>query len=91
LKDFSLVPYEAQCNFPQFGPSYIENLSRLGMLELSYITYVYTPGKYDSILNTPLVKVDIQTIKDADHIPVILREYLQLTMLGKQFYNACII
>lgn len=91
LIDFSLLPYLANCNFPELGPSYLKNLSRLGILDLSYTQYVINPSNsYDSINNHPQITYICDKIKEGNRNPEIIQGAINFTELGRNFYKACI-
>ena len=91
LSNFCLIPYDANCKYPELGPSYLGNLSRLGILDLSYATYVINPpNSYDAINIHPYITQLCELIKDTDKIPELRQGSITFTELGRQFYEACI-
>jgi hypothetical protein len=91
LINFSNLPYEANCTFPELGPSYIENLERLGLINISYTVYNTLPNAYDFIENHPIVTnwkdlADQSTVKRFE----INRGAVTLTSFGKKFLESCV-
>ena len=92
LVHFSLLGYEAGCEFPQLTPTYIDNLCRLGLAEVPTFLEYTTPGAYDALENHPQVGVLKQSLeKDEKWRIAIERKGLQITELGKQFCRVCVI
>jgi hypothetical protein len=56
LTNFSSLPIVANCSYPELGPSYLENLERLGLINLSYDVYCTVPNAYDPIENHPMIR-----------------------------------
>lgn len=91
LVNFSLLGFDAECQFPDLTPSYIDNLRRLGVIEVS--DYKYTcPGVYDELENHPsVVAAKKQIQSDPDRVPDLVYRGAWLTQLGIQFCKACVI
>lgn len=90
LGDFSILPYEANCANTDLGPCYIENLARLGLLELSYTTYVVRPNAYEPLTSHSDITSVLEGIRQAGSNPEIMQGSISVTHLGRQFYDACI-
>lgn len=94
LKYFSLVPYNVDCANPEFGPTYVVNLQRLGLIELRE-NYRLNPrhgiDQYKLLRDHPIIKALIEKIsKESGHRADISEGAIHLTPLGHQFCNACI-
>ena len=94
LKYFSMVPYDSACTTPEFGPAYMVNLQRLGLIELRE-NYILNPqdgvDPYQVLLDHPTIKVLSDKIsKEPGHRPDIWKGAVQLTPLGQQFCQACV-
>jgi len=93
-RNFSLLPYEANCSSPQLGPNYLGNLARLGLLELRENYRLQSMAGLDlyaPLLEFPEIKVlrdhlaGSQDLKESiDHGAVLI------TDLGRQFSFACV-
>jgi hypothetical protein len=91
LINFSLLGWEAGCNFPDQTPTYIDNLCRLGLAEVPASFYTI-PGSYDQLENHPQVESVKKAIEaDENFQPVFKRKILAVTEMGKQFLSVCVI
>jgi hypothetical protein len=54
LVNFSLFGWQAGCDFPEQTPAYIDNLCRLGLIEVKDYSFTMA-GIYDQLENHPLV------------------------------------
>jgi Abortive infection alpha len=90
IKRFSTVCDKAKCEFPELGPTYIDNLCRLGLMIEDDWKQVDPPGDYELLENHPI----IQPLKDllaTEGLKYEMRRgLLRVTSLGSQFQNACI-
>ncbi|GAB6170893.1 Abi-alpha family protein [Paradesulfitobacterium aromaticivorans] len=91
LHNFTTVAELAGCALPQLVTSYVDNLVRLGLAEISYERYSIDPGAYEAELAHPTV-VGMKTYIENNERSVEIRQgVLERTNLGKQFYEACIL
>jgi len=92
LVNFSLLGWEAGCDCPQMTPTYINNLCRLGLVEVPPFLEYTKPGVYDPLEKHPQVE-SIKAAIEANekYQTVIQRKGLQVTQLGKQFCEICVI
>lgn len=88
---FSILGEQSGCENPNYTPAYLDNLSRLGLIQIPDI-YKYTaPGVYNALENHPTVlnlKASIEQQKDAE-IKITHRGVV-ITQLGKQFISVCV-
>lgn len=91
LTDFSTLPYDIECVYPYLGPSYLKNLSRLGLVDLSYDVYNINDNAYNDVEQHPL-------IEEWKEKALILESRFQLypgamtqTAFGERFFNSCIL
>lgn len=91
LEEFSLLPYISGCSNPELGPSYLNNLARLGLIATSYDTFVTTENAYNDLYKHPIVTFEKQIISATGQTPEIQRGTAARTAFGKSFFNACII
>lgn len=92
LRHFSLLPYEANCAYPDSFPSYLNNLCRLGIVEVKETFFLAGEHLYEPLEEHPRIKALISA--DLLHgigRPAIRREALLVTDLGQQFCNACVV
>lgn len=91
LINFSFIPYQAECTHPELGPSYLENIERLGLASISYTMYNTNPNAYDPVENHP----EIKGLKShADNLGKrfeINRGSLNRTSFGENFYESCVL
>jgi len=88
LRHFSLIGKQANCVCPELIPSYLDNLSRLGIVEI-LSGRLQTPGIYESLMTDP----DLQWMLAGwqTRRPQIIKECVRVTTLGMQFCDACLI
>ena len=91
LVNFSLLGEAAGCEFNNLVPTYIDNLCRLGLAEVPPMWAYTSPGVYDPLENSPLVKAVKEAIEqDIECDAVVERRGLRVTELGKQFVQICV-
>jgi hypothetical protein len=92
LLHFSLLGWDAGCEFPDMGPIYIDNLCRLGLVKIPEDAFYFSSGVYDQIESHALVKSAKEYIeKPGVYKAVVVRKVLLLTELGKQFLRVCVV
>lgn len=92
FRHFSLLPHQAHCLYPDSFPSYLNNLCRLGLVEIKENYFIAGEGLYEPLENHS----EIKSFISADSLhglgqPAIRREALFVTDLGRQFCTACVI
>ncbi|WP_444905572.1 DUF4393 domain-containing protein [Microbulbifer sp. SSSA008] len=92
LKSFSLLGEEAGCENANLTPTYLDNLSRLGLIEIpTFLEYV-APNVYDALENHPTVVSIKQQLENTPNQKCeIQRRGAQVTQLGRQFISICVI
>lgn len=92
LVNFSLLGYEAHCEFPDLTPTYLDNICRLGIADIPAI-YKYTArGIYDSLESHPQVVDAKKTIETNEKLQArVHHKGLRITELGKQFCYVCVV
>jgi hypothetical protein len=91
LINFSMLPYLCNCIYPEQGPSYLDNIHRLGLAEITYESYHTYPNAYEPLERHPTVSELISRINQLDKRPEIKRGAFTRTNFGKKFYDACIL
>lgn len=91
LINFSIVGEKAKCQFPELTNGYLENLARLGLIEISYSTYSVDRNAYEPLLNHPYVK-QISTIIETKYMKKVdvKKGVASLTNYGNLFISTCI-
>jgi len=92
LRHFSHLGIKAGCDYPELTPSYLDNLSRFGLIEIKDDTYytdknIYEPLEKDAVIIEIVEKIN----KEGDKTPEIIKGILDVTELGKQFIAACVL
>jgi len=86
-RNFSLVGEQAGCLNVNLTPSYLDNLVRLGLIEIPAQASLTTTSLYDNLENHPIMR----KIKDLSEASTLFtRGYFHLTAFGKQFCDTCI-
>lgn len=97
-RNFSHIGNKVGCKFNNLIPNYLDNLCRLGLLEIPSGQYIIAEGIYEELKEDPqiiLIKQQIEAeakVNPADGLTVIFdKKKINLTDLGKQFCFACVI
>jgi predicted transcriptional regulator len=90
LQNFSHLALRAQCLHPQLCATYVDNLCRLGLVEIPPF-YQYLEESYADIEADPLVRSLITDIESSkERVAAVERKGLRITTLGKQFIRTCL-
>ena len=86
----SVFGSKANCEYPDQTPMYLENLSRLGLVDISYLEKYTKEDAYDELLNdlfTKSLKTKIESTpgKKAEFA----KGVVELSVFGKKFCEAC--
>ncbi len=89
--NFSVFGEQAACEHPHLTPSYMDNLSRLGLIEIPDKFYA-APGVYDELDNHPsIVELKDQLNSREGQKAEVQKKLVDITQLGRQFIKACVI
>lgn len=92
LTNFSLLGWEAGCDYPDETPTYLNNLCRLGLAEIPTMYEYTTPNVYDALENNPKVQAFKTALEPNDKFRIdISRGGLRITDLGRLFCNTCVV
>jgi hypothetical protein len=92
FRHISLLGLDAQCQHPPLAATYIDNLERLGLIEVSETSRMSNEEVYKRIEDFPQIKDIVESMgKDPDKKPEVEKIRLLVTDLGKQFIGACVI
>lgn len=96
MRCFSSVGREAGCTFPDLTPSYLDNLDRLGLIEVPGASGLGAPNLADLNLYESLEAADelaqLKAQQEAQGGRVeFMRGFVRPTDLGRQFCRACVI
>ncbi|MCZ8541955.1 DUF4393 domain-containing protein [Psychrobacillus psychrodurans] len=89
LENFSDVSYKVGCEFPNNVHSYLDNLNRLGLINLYNEGRLTDDTFYEDIENHPVTKQSIEIANSLGESKII-RTHAAVTMFGKNFYESCI-
>lgn len=91
-RHLSLIGLKASCEHPPLTANYLDNLERLGLVEIQKTQRIKADEPYTEIEEYPQVKKIIEELKARDtHTLEIDRIKLDLTDLGKQFVRTCVV
>lgn len=91
IQNFSVVPELAGCEFPELGPSYIVNLNRLGIIDISKTSYSTLPNSYEPILDSKEIEEQRLFYETLGKRVEIVKRSFTRTAFGKKFYESCIL
>lgn len=92
IRNFSLLGKLSGCEHVHLTPQYIDSLCRLGICEVPPYTYMTVPNAYDDLTNHPEIQQYITEEKAKEGVDVTIEQCLvRLTLIGKQFVDACVI
>jgi len=91
-RNVSLIGSEAGCQHTQFTANYLDNLSRLGLLEIPYGRFIKDVKVYEPIENDAEVAKLKQQFEGNDKVVFGFdRKKVEVTDFGRQFITACVI
>ena len=92
LARVSLLGIEAQCEHPELTPAYLDNLSRLGLIDIPQFMSYTDATLYKTLEEHPQV---VAIRAQVDSVPgqksVVSRQGAWVTQLGKHFISACVV
>ena len=88
---FSHVGVAVGCEHKELVPSYINNLARLGLIEVPESTFLAKKGSYSDLEKDPYVKqLEVDQNSKTHHI-TLQQKAARLTDYGRQFCRACVV
>lgn len=83
----------AKCEHPELAPNYVDNLCRLGILEIPSNRRINNNEAYTPLMNDPGILQLKSQFTPGENKPTIGfdKRMLQATTLGQQFIRACVI
>lgn len=91
-RNISQVGIIARCKHQELTPNYLDNLCRLGILEIPSGRRINDAKAYDAITNVPsIVQLKKQFESNENHSIGFDQKFITVTGIGRQFINACII
>jgi len=90
-RNFSKIGREADCKYPELTPSYLDNLCRLGLLDIPTGVFIEPGDQYQMLENDPELKAAKRSISNTPGFTVrFTKKLVELTNFGKQFCAACV-
>ena len=96
VRSFSTIGQEAGCTFPDLTANYLDNLSRLGLIEspgtLSVgSVFLSAPNTYEPLEQSDEIKTMKEKVEAEGHRLECGPSFVRMTDLGQQFCLACVI
>lgn len=91
-RNLSRIGTIANCKHQELTSNYLDNLCRLGILEIPSGRRINDPKAYEAITNDPgIVQFKKQFDGNETHSIDFEQKFITVTGIGRQFINACII
>lgn len=91
-RNTSLIGVQAGCKHPQLTSNYLDNLCRLGILEIPSGQKLNDPKTYEALTNSPSIEgIKKQFQGHETHRIDLAQKFIQATGIGRQFISACVI
>ena len=87
LPYFSDIGYKADCQYPQKFPEYLDNLHRLGIVEVYYERFLTDKKYYEELKHHPY----FPRIEENEKINIVEKKSMyELSEFGKKFCKVCL-
>jgi hypothetical protein len=87
----SLIGLKAQCEYPPLTSNYLDNLARLGLIDIPD-KFLTRDDLYTEIEENPQIKLIKESLSKKESFKVEIEKLkVELTDLGKQFIRSCVI
>ena len=94
-RSFSFIGQQAGCDYPELTPGYLDNLERLGLLEVPprgmMARHLADAELYKSLEEAPEIGRLRKEAETKDQSVHLTKSYCGLTNLGSQFVQACVL
>ncbi|UPT66871.1 MAG: DUF4393 domain-containing protein [Sphingobacteriales bacterium JAD_PAG50586_3] len=91
VNNYSNIGKEAGCQHEDLTPQYVDNLCRLGLLHIPAGRHLVGENAYDILLKTEEYEKFIAQYETEHTTTNVINKYIELTELGAQFRQACVI
>lgn len=91
LQHFSVLPKLAGCEHPELGPSYLVNLRRLGLIDISSTAYSTLPNSYEPILECEEILSQTKLCESMGRRVEIVQRSFTRNAFGQKFYESCVL
>lgn len=91
-RNISLLGAQSGCKHPQLTSNYLDNLCRLGILEVPSGQKLTDAKKYEALTNDSSIEgIKKQFEGNETHRIELEKKFIQVTGIGRQFINACVV
>ena len=91
IRNFSSIGHNAGCAHPELTSNYLDNLIRLGLLEIPPDLRLISDSLYEALQDSPELTGIKQQVEASDDLTLDFdKKKIHLTDLGKQFCAACV-
>ena len=90
-RNLSSIGREAGCQHPGLSATYLDNLARLGLIEIPAGVHLTEAGRYEAIEGSDEVAKWKEKLAGTDRTASCERKIVRLTSFGRQFCLACVI
>lgn len=91
INNYSTLAVDAGCKYPDFSSNYIDNLCRLGLLQMPAGRNLVGEKAYDMLIKTSEYEEFKKSHEKGNTSTKEIKKYIELTDLGAQFREACIL
>lgn len=82
----------ANCKHPQLTANYLDNLCRLGLLDIPSGQRINDPKAYESLTSDPGIEQLKKQFENNEDLSIgFEQKFIEVTGMGRQFINACVI
>ena len=87
ILDLLIYSYKADCQYPQKFPEYLDNLHRLGIVEVYYERFLVDEKYYEELKHQPY----FPHIEENEKINIVEKKSMyELSEFGKEFCKVCL-
>ncbi len=91
-RNVSQIGVLSNCKHPQLTSNYLDNLCRLGILEIPSGQTLNDPKEYECITSDPILEQLKKQFEGNQEVSIDFKQkFIQVTGMGRQFINACVI
>lgn len=88
----SLIGIKAGCDYPPLSANYLDNLIRLGLIEIPPMRRIKSDEPYEEIESYPQIKGILEDLRKVEtHTIEVEKIKFDLTDFGKQFIRSCVV
>ena len=91
INNYSTLGTEAGCKYPELTSNYVDNLCRLGLLQMPAGRHLVGENSYDMLIKTKEYEEFKLKHETEQTTTREMKKYIELTDLGTQFREACLV